>query len=256
MNRLSDTCFVIPLRVDSPERILNLRIVLDFIVQHFDSEVTVLEADVEQRFFPDNTNSRIQYHFIEDRQPLFHRTKFLNRLYRMTNRPILAVWDTDMLLPPEQITKAAQQIREKKSVMAIPYDGFFYLTTPAQVINYQRLKDLNFLRENVRHTMNGQLSAGGAFLVDTLKYKEAGGENEHFTGWGPEDIERVKRMEILFPLPVYRSSGCAYHLWHPRVNSRYVDRQNEIINKQELLKICRMSKIELKKYIRSWSWKK
>ena len=265
MNRLPDISFVIPLRVDFPERIRNILIVLDFINKNFDSEVIVLEADTERRFYPDINNKEIKYLFVEDKHPVFHRTKYLNLLYAMAVNPILAVWDTDMLLPAEQIEEAAQEIRQGKSVIAIPYNGYFYLTSDDLVCRYQALKDFNFLKGNVMNTMNGQLSVGGAFLVDREKYLKAGGENENFTGWGPEDVERLKRMEILYDKPVYQSAGCAYHLWHPRTNSRYVDSQDEIIHKQELLKICQMNKTELRKYIRNhlilnyiniWEWRK
>jgi hypothetical protein len=103
--------------------------------------------------------------------------------------------------------------------------------------------------------MYGDLSVGGAFIFDTEKYLQAGGENEFFLGWGPEDIERVKRMEILYSQPVYRDRGCAFHLWHPRyINSRYADRQYELNGKKEYLKICRMQADELRNYIQSWPW--
>ena len=37
--------------------------------------------------------------------------------------------------------------------------------------------------------------------------------NEHFYGWGPEDAERVRRMEILgYPVGV-NTEGPLYHLW-------------------------------------------
>lgn len=42
-----------------------------------------------------------------------------------------------------------------------------------------------------------------------------GGENEYFYGWGMEDMERVKRMEIL-GLPVSRVDGSLFHLFHYR----------------------------------------
>ena len=57
-------------------------------------------------------------------------------------------------------------------------------------------------------------SCGGAFFVNRSVYVQAGGENEHFYGWGPEDLERVKRMEIL-GYSVTRIKGDLYHLYHP-----------------------------------------
>jgi len=258
MKRLSDVCFVIPIRVDSPERGRNLDLVLDFILHQFDSPILVLEADNERRYFPKYANNKFQHLFVEDNQPVFHRTKYLNSLYEMVNLPIIAVWDTDVILPHRQIIDAAEQIRQGKTVMGLPFDGCAFCTTADLANRYQETMDLNLLeKEKLRlRTMYGKLSVGCAFLVDTEKYKRAGGENEYFFGWGPEDVERVKRIEILFDLPIFRSKGCLYHLWHPRShNSWYISQQSEIISKQELLKICRMKKKELKQYIDSWPWK-
>jgi predicted glycosyltransferase involved in capsule biosynthesis len=58
--------------------------------------------------------------------------------------------------------------------------------------------------------MYGYCSKGGAFLADRNKYLEAGGENENFLGWGPEDFERVKRMEILHQT-VHFAKGPLFH---------------------------------------------
>jgi len=100
--------------------------------------------------------------------------------------------------------------------------------------------------------MYGDLSVGGIFIVDRDKYLLAGGENEYFLGWGPEDFERVKCAEILYPQPIYRAKGGLYHLWHPRyINSWYADLQYEIDGKKEALKVCGMSTEALRNYIRS-----
>ncbi len=100
--------------------------------------------------------------------------------------------------------------------------------------------------------MYGCNAVGGAFLVHREMYLNCGGENEHFYGWGPEDSERVKRMEILEYIP-YRTEGPLYHLYHPRgKNSFFFDEQKELSNRKELLKICSMDKATLLTYIQSW----
>jgi hypothetical protein len=61
----------------------------------------------------------------------------------------------------------------------------------------------------------GRSSVGGAFIVNKQRYLKGGGENENFYGWGPEDAERLKRMEILEE-PTQRIEGPLFHLHHPR----------------------------------------
>lgn len=67
-------------------------------------------------------------------------------------------------------------------------------------------------------------SVGGAFLVNRKVYLKAGGENEHFYGWGPEDTERVYGINSGFDCGVR-------------------DKQNL----QALIDTCRMTKAELLK---------
>ena len=97
-------------------------------------------------------------------------------------------------------------------------------------------------------------SVGGAFFVNKECYQDIGGENEHFIGWGPEDIERVKRCEIL-GYPVFRTKGPLFHLYHPRnINSYYGSDELELKNRQEFLRICAFSNTDLKSYIKTWKW--
>ena len=92
MNRLSDVTFVIPVRVDSPERARNLDVLVDFIFRRFDSSILIMEADSRQRYFVKNSHRRIQYFFEEDLRPVFQHTLCLNHLYRKVDTPIIAGW--------------------------------------------------------------------------------------------------------------------------------------------------------------------
>ena len=257
MNRLIDTTFVIPVRIDSPERARNLDVLIDFFIQHFDSNILIMEADDRQRYFVKNTNRRIQYFFEKDCQPVFQHTLYLNYLYRKTKTPIIAGWDTDALVAPKQIIDTVEQIRKGNAIMGLPYDGNAYNTTDAFVQLYQETQNLDVLIREIGNfqSMYGDLSIGGAFIVNAEKYMQAGGENEYFLGWGPEDFERVKRMEILYPQSIYRAEGGLFHLWHPRyLNSRYADMEYEINGKKEFLKVCGMNRNELRKYVAGWPW--
>ena len=88
--------------------------------------------------------------------------------------------------------------------------------------------------------MNGFHAVGGAYIVNKSEYIKLGSENENFYGWGPEDIERVNRMYV-YGMPIFRSNGEMYHLWHPiGKNSWYANKNIEIHNRKELLKTCQI----------------
>jgi hypothetical protein len=258
MNKLSNVSFVIPVRIDSYERSRNLDLLLDFITQFFESKIYIMENDSQQRYIIKKRNPKIEYHFVEDKAPIFHHTLCFNSLYQLVKTPIIAGWDTDAIVPPIQIIEVVKQLECGKAVIGLPYDGFMYGTEPRHVNLYQTTRNLEVLTNNLPYMfpMYGSLSVGGAFIVIKDKYLQSGGDNEYFHGWGPEDFERIKRLEILYPqFPIYRSSGCLFHLWHPRlINSRYYDSQHEIKGKQEYLKVCMMSTEKLREYVNNWPW--
>ncbi|MCC8144921.1 MAG: hypothetical protein LIO93_00455 [Bacteroidales bacterium] len=258
-NKLTNVSFVIPVRIDSYERSRNLDLLIEFITSHFDSPVYIAEGDSEQKYTVKNPSGQITYHFIEDRNPVFQHTLYLNYLYQQVKTPITAGWDTDALVFPQQIIDVVKQIEIGKAVMGLPYNGSMYGTEPHHISLYEENKDIDIFKQNTPYMfpMYGSLSSGGAFIVSTEKYLQAGGDNEHFLGWGPEDMERVKRMEIVYPeYPIYRAAGSLFHLWHPRfLNSGYADETYEKTGRKEYLKICSMETGELKKYIDTWPWK-
>lgn len=255
---LPNVSFVIPVSIDSYERGRNLDFLLDYLTYNFDSAIYILEAGKQQQYVLKNMSPQITYSFVKDERIVFQHTLYLNLLYQLVETPILVGCDTDALVPIKQILDVIKQIEEKKAVMGLPYNGYMMKTEPRHVKMYELTRDLDVLEQNIHfmYPMYGSLSVGGMFIVNTTEYLRCGGENEHFLGWGPEDFERVKRMEILYPeYPIYRASGYLYHLWHPRlINSWYANEEYELIGKKEYIKICEMTTDELRSYINTWPW--
>mgnify|MGYP000908861605 CR=1 FL=1 len=258
MNRLTNVSFVVPVRIDSYERSRNLDLILDFIVQNFDSKIFVLESDSQQKYQIKINNKQIKYIFVKDDKFIFHHTICLNYLYKHVDTPIIVGLDTDIIVPPEQIIEVVDQIECGKAIIGLPYNGLMYNSGPTYTRLFETSRNINALTSNIpyMYPMYGSLSLGGAFIVDTKEYLKSGGDNQYFLGWGPEDFERVKRIEILYPHKIiYKSSGCIFHLWHPRMhNSKYADLNYEQLGKQEYLKICSMEMNELRTYIDRWPW--
>ena len=249
----ADVAFVIPLRIDSIERERNLNTLIKEL-SSFNYEIWILEADKKRHYQLKKETSNIHYIFIEDFDPIFHRTKYLNQLLLSTECDIVGIWDTDVIFRKEQIEDSIRQIKSGKAVMSFPYDGNFIMLSPQDSELYTRIHSMDYLMEKyvLHHPKHGFISVGGAFFVNRKIYIEAGGENERFYGWGPEDAERVKRMEIL-KLPVYRSKGPLFHLFHPRKeNSWYANKKIELKNRMEFLNVCSKSYDELYDYIKQW----
>jgi hypothetical protein len=239
---LTDVTFVIPLRIDSRYRVENTDAVVIFIISHFNTNVTILEADREQRYDNCKHHGKVCYRFVKDSDEIFHRTKLINQLISTASTPYVAVWDADVIAPQGQIREAVENLRNGKAVLSFPYDGRFYSCDEMNSGLFKRILNIGLLIKllPVMSLINGYHSVGGAYIVNKEKYMKAGGDNENFYGWGYEDDERVKRMEVL-NLPIHYSAGPLFHLWHPRgKNSWFSDKQIKRKNLSELLKTCKI----------------
>lgn len=251
---LKDTTIVIPLRIDSPQRERNLDIVLAWFCRETNANILLLEADSVPRYQIKADTGRITYFFIEDTDYVFYHTRYRNELIKKADTPIVGVWDTDIIIPANQMEQAVMFIRKGIAKIASPYNGSSGSLHNEPVERFKEKMDISILFNNMRNPLPGseRATVGGAFFVDKDVYLKAGGENENCYGWGPEDAERIKRMEIL-GYPLYQAEGPRFHLWHPRgINSGVGGNELQRQNKKEFIKICGMYKPELEKYIATW----
>ena len=251
-----DLTFLIPVRIDTIERLQNLRAITNFLLANFDSRIIVLEAAaLSDNLLSLCLSANIEILFKEDPDPIFHRTKYINILAGMVRTPYLAVWDSDVIVNPTQITESIQILRSNQFEFVFPYDGMFIDTGEEYRISFLKSGSVSSLHTSIQtmFPLYGYHSAGGGFLASTSAYIKAGMENENFYGWGPEDGDRVKRWDIL-ELNARRVNGPMYDLSHPRgVNSGKRSDDELKAGIKEYLRICRMSKLELEMEVSSWN---
>jgi predicted glycosyltransferase involved in capsule biosynthesis len=215
---LKDTTFIIPLRLDSIIRLENLLLAIEYLVNSFQTNILLLEASsYKNNLIPSLLKDKVQYWFVEDGDPIFYRTKYLNMMADNVKSPYLAIWDADVIIDKMQIIKSVQKLRIGMADVAFPYDGKFYDTSYIIREHYMLYKDIAFFKRNESkmELIYGSEMVGGAIIVNKEKYIYAGKENLSFYGWGPEDTERFHRWQV-FNYKIYRSEGSLYHLTHPR----------------------------------------
>jgi hypothetical protein len=238
---LSDVTFLIPVRIESTYRKENLEILLNVLRRDFYTKFIVLEADIKPLYCKTKAEFKnVQTHFIYDEDPIFHQTHYRNELIKLATTPYVGIWDTDAIAHSQQIIEAIEILRQGKTVMSFPFDRRYYKMNEIIRRVFQKVLRFDLLINNIStmELMFGYQATGGAFIVDRKKYIKAGMENENFYGWGEEDNERVKRMEIQH-LNVYYANGPLFHLWHPRgLNSWYPSIEIEYKNRLEFLKVC------------------
>ena len=249
---LNDVTFVIPIRIDSIIRLENLLLTIDCLLSYFETNIVVIEAsNYNNGILEQLVGRKVTYYFYEERDPVFHRTKILNRVSIAITTKWIGIWDADIVLHNYQIQDAICQLRTGLYDYAYPYDGRFLDTSMILRHHYLRYRDLTFLDQHqgmmqlLYTTADKKNAVGGAFLISTEKYRQSGLENEAFYGWGAEDGERFYRWKIL-NYREYRSSGPLYHLSHPRDhNGRVRSDYHEYQMMYEYDRIRNSTKIEL-----------
>jgi predicted glycosyltransferase involved in capsule biosynthesis len=253
--QLEDTTFVIPIRIDCFERLENIGLVLDYLTSVCSTNIIILEADTKRSgIIEDVIRSRAQYVFIEDSDPVFHRTRYLNILAGMVSTDHIAVWDSDVIVHPNQLYSSVNGLRHNDYDFVFPYDGNFLDIGVSHRIKFFENRNIDYLIENKDGMLLPYTSTacGGGFVARLSDYLECGGENENFYGWGQEDGERVERWKIL-EKKVRRTNGPMFHLYHPRgKNSKYLSEDHRNLQISEFGRICTMRKEQLRQEVSKW----
>lgn len=249
---LTDVTFNIPFKIDTPERLRNIKIVLDFLNKNFDTNIILCENDIDQKF---HEVGNFKHMFIPRGDYLMHRTHCLNVMARASTTPIIVNYDTDVLFPIAQYVQAVKVIRENRFDMVYPYDGRFIDLIEPHITNIRAslsVENLTPASGNLIHPK----SVGGAIFWNKQKFIEGGLENERFISWGWEDNERLHRFGTL-GYRISRIEGVLYHISHPRSpNSANTQHQAYYDNEKEYHRILSLSREVLRQQISTWGWAK
>ena len=252
---LMDVTFTIPVFIDHPHRRKNLHLCVCMLQRDLETNVIVGEQGGQTaKFIAKNA----RYHEFKG-MTVFHRTKMLNDMARMAGTLIVVNWDCDVFVSPLQLWVAAQAARSGTD-MVYPYDGrFARVPREPWFRQVEHYLDLGIFRDTEFGGKNGKplptSSVGGAIMFRHDSFFAAGGENEKFISFGPEDWERYYRFETL-GYQIKRIPGALYHIDHwcgPNSSSRnpYFKRNHTLLDQLRTL-----DKGQLLEEIRTWPWRR
>ena len=248
--------FVIPVRIDSQERLRNITAVASWLEQTH-CAIYILEADATQQIPQELCNrASINYTFVKDENPCFHRTKYINSLLSMANTELVGVWDADIIIPLENIDYAVKQNISRRETITYPFYRKCICLGEKESYTFCNSMDIKTISDSTSPFLLGRPTCGGAFIVNKKRYMSIGGENVRFTGWGPEDAERMRRCRIMGHKVNWIDIGLAYHLAHPiNSNSRYFSQEMADTMRREFVMECCMTEKELYEHICKYSSK-
>jgi len=250
---LKDVSFLIPVMIDSDDRLKNIYTVINYLKKNFDTNILVWEYGSKQCISYKLLPEGVQLFFEYGLQKEFYRTKVNNKLIEKAVTPFIAIYDTDVILPSLQIIESINLLRDKHADMVYPYDGTFLNMDSLSASIFSKFLEDGFLVQNLeKFITTSKRSFGGCVFLNKKKYCKAGCENVAFTSWGPEDIERYNRMKILGYV-IKRVDGPLFHMHHERnLNSGYLPGEARLVFMKEYMNIFNMKKKELQAYVSKW----
>ena len=121
-DNLKDVTFIIPVRIESDDRLRNVITSLCYLNTVFDTNFIIHEHDKESIFFTsalpqieeycEGDIFNIHHSFIQTDEPLFHRQKVLNDMLMEVETSVVVNYDTDILLDKNSYKEAYKLIRE------------------------------------------------------------------------------------------------------------------------------------------------
>lgn len=237
---LKNTTFMIPIKLESGDRIRNAFTSIAYLINNFDTKVIVKEVDSEKKFtekvlpwiskFSSKENlNKIKYAFEKSDDPVFYRMQIINEMIAMSDTQVVANYDVDVLLEPDTIVESVDRIMSNKSDVIYPYGGgppwvypvpqFLYLVNMGNNLMVEEFikndYSFNTFIQAPFITVSHQSYAGHVQFFNKKVYIEGGMENENFKGSSPEDFERIHRFNKL-GYRVDRLDKHIYHLEHSR----------------------------------------
>lgn len=215
--RLTDVTFIIPIKIDSDDRLQNFYATINYLTKNFDTNIVIYESDTTSKLkniVPEN----ITHIFEKNTTSFFHRTRYLNYMLNMSKTPITVNYDIDVVLPVESYVEACEKILNENCDLIYPY-GYGNFQTKINKIGRNKLisnSNLNNLTDSDFESTGVASWYGHCQFFKTDTYKKYGGENEYFISYGPEDLERYSRFVNLETKVEHLQNRIVYHIEHDR----------------------------------------
>ena len=228
---LKSCTFIIPVRIESEDRIRNIITVLCYLLDNFDAKVILKEVDqepiFEEELLPQVTEyvgdsiKNLTHVFEQSDDPVFYRMQILNEMIDMADTSVIANYDGDVLFKPETYVNSVKMVEDGYDIV-YPYGFGEYqkqVFADDELVSEFLSNDCDFSILDSKSKMY-DAQYGHVQFLNRKSYIEAGMENENFRGSSPEDKERHYRFEKM-GYKIGRIDDQVYHLEHSRGNNSW-----------------------------------
>jgi len=264
---LTKATFIIPIKIETEDRLRNVITSICFLLSNFDTTVMVKEVDDTSIFLEDALPQIVEFcentdgllHSFEDSKGSlsFHRQRVLNDMIMESKTEVVVNYDCDILLPISSYLNAYNSIIEKKFDVMYPYgDGDYQYRVMAddQLVSDFLNNEFDFSileKKSIKH----DAKYGFCQFLQRDVYIEGGLENENFVAYAPEDVERFYRFGAL-GYTIGRMDTMVYHLEHGRTPNSWFTNPYMDENNREWERVQKMDSETLREYITSQDYYK
>ena len=257
---LSNATFIMPLRIESNDRLRNVVLSLGYLLNNFKTNVIIEEVDTDSKFqehaapklqeiVEDLSPITLMYEQSDD--PIFHRTRILNDMLMESKTDVVVNYDCDVIFPLMSYLSAYQMILNDGYDLVYPYGQGHYQRKVAVDQNLvTNFINSRFTEDSFANHPNSEVSTsdyGWAQFFNRQSYIDGGLENENFISYGYEDNERPERFKRM-GYKVGGVDGTIYHMEHARTMISWFTTQHIQNNKDLYEKLSEMNDEELMTY--------
>ena len=249
---MKDLTFLIPIKIDSNDRLENLTTIVSYLQRCFkDCDIVIIEMDASPKLLYKSILADVKYRFITNDSPYFNKCKAINAGVKIVKTPYFAVYDADVFFNPEAIRIGLNVLKTENVQLIYPYNGNFYNIKRDIIgkLNSATNFDIDMKDCNLVHPQ----SVGGCFITSVECFKEVGGANEHFVSWGFEDNEIPIRYQKLGYNYAHLKEFVCFHIEHCSSDNSGINLLYKN-NAFEIEKSKQMDANELRAYISTWRY--
>lgn len=237
MNNTNSFTYVIGYR-HFPDRLNNLRRVLDWINCFAGVDVILIEQDTHSKI--SHLNLRARHIFLKTDKP-YNKSWAFNVATNLAKSEIIVFADSDLIMKPEQFIEGLKSLEQYE--MVNPYKSVIDLDPNESLV---RLEEMILIDRPGRGETDHQKVpiCGGICMFRKEAIIRIGGWNEDFIGWGAEDDFVSHKVQQF--LNWRQLDHKCYHLFHSRIQP---DMQSYQRNLQLLQQLVALPKNDLIKSI-------
>lgn len=209
-----------------PDRLQNLRRVLEWLTPFQGMELIIVEQDTHSKI--SDLNLRAKHIFIKSNLP-FNKAWAFNVATRYTKTPIIIFGDSDLIMNPNAFIEAVKQL-EKYDVVN-PYNSVIDLTPQESTMDLNSILQINRIgRGEAIDDIQKVPLCGGIIMFNKNKLYDIAGWNEDFIGWGAEDD--FQSLKVKNFLSYTTMPNKCYHLSHgkAKIDMKLYERNLSILN--------------------------